>query len=102
MLITTSTPQIKKQTKIKQNVNCRLIASYYLLPSINPVEVNRRSYILIHLFSIEVDQSEIVRLMEVYAMLCKCTYCVFTMYGRNALLYADIHFAWLIKNGRAI
>ena len=30
----------------------------------------------------EMDWSESIRLMEVYAMLCKCTYCVFTVWGR--------------------
>ena len=47
-----------------------------------------------------VDWSEIVCLMEVSAMLYKCTYCIFTLYGRfvvSHFLFASMH-NYLMRN----
>ena len=93
-----STVKYAPQSKM-QYIHSRLFASYFFFPWRIHAKVTRRSILLLNLrqyllyqtwanttFSMGVDWSQIVRVMEVSAMLYKCTYCVFTLYGRNMVL----------------
>ena len=103
MLNGITTPQSKNAVSALY-INCKLLPfpskkSCWNEQTINSLLVLMAVYIVSNMckciFSIGVDIREIVRLMEVYAMLYKCTYWVLTLYGRSYVIWTSGLCSWI-------